>query len=806
MAKLRKMLTHRGKNESGQGALAIVLILLMLGAIIITPLLVFMSTGLKAGQVYESKLQEFYAADAGVEDGLWQIKYDHLDEKFSSPAYEPYNYYANYSYSLVDEINDENVTINITNVWIPWGVSGGAPYPDDAEDIIKSGALLVTGKAFTFPPPGEERGYEIEISYYYQADDPDGTKLNVDEIGVWLGAGFDYVAGDLGNLNDYDSSPDIVPHCGGTAIVWAVNQVFNDVSYASRPVVRTFDFQFTGPADQNPQAISWITTTGVDAIPVSWDADSKPYRIESTAGGTTAEAYVIKNELRLQGEAMSGDYCAVGATLMTTTGGPISDSHYRDVLFRESSATIQSSEPEDPGYIPPNAYVEAAFLYWSGWIKEAPSGEVIIWGGEDCSDFETPIMDWTAGSAWDAYNGRFRGTAYNKANPGRYLTMSESIDLSAYAGQTVEVSWQQDEDGSLEGADCLYFAFSADGGSTWCDDIEAFHGNSPLSSFTYTIPDAYLTDNFRMRFHLDGFNEQDCIRWFWSWCREYGPECCYIDNIGISVLPPLVEDAKVNRVLFNDIPITANVSDCQVALTADSGAQDSWSYSCFEDVTNLELGAGSVVKALIEEEMSSSGSGSLTFTLGHVLEGGSYSLSPSGSTDYPLATPASSRETKYQWTYAGWSLIVIYSSPETKGHQLYLFDDFHYVGLNQALDFPISGFLAPDDTTGSHLTYFVGEGDDHYWGDYIKINENSLSGPDNPWNNIFNSYSNTIPDSTFKSGIDIDTFDMSEYVVPYSTSSDVELESGAEIYNLIYIILSFRSDIATGGAVSYLIR
>ena len=49
MAKLRKMLTHPRKNESGQGALAIVLILLMLGAIILTPLLVFMNTGLKAG-------------------------------------------------------------------------------------------------------------------------------------------------------------------------------------------------------------------------------------------------------------------------------------------------------------------------------------------------------------------------------------------------------------------------------------------------------------------------------------------------------------------------------------------------------------------------------------------------------------------------------------------------------------------------------------------------------------------------------------------------------------------------------------
>jgi len=73
MAKLRKMLTHPRKNESGQGVLAMVLILLMLGAIILTPLLVFMSTGLKAGGVYESKLQEFYAADSGVEAAIYNI-------------------------------------------------------------------------------------------------------------------------------------------------------------------------------------------------------------------------------------------------------------------------------------------------------------------------------------------------------------------------------------------------------------------------------------------------------------------------------------------------------------------------------------------------------------------------------------------------------------------------------------------------------------------------------------------------------------------------------------------------------------
>jgi len=97
MAKLKKMLTHPRKNESGQGVLAMVLILLMLGAIILTPLLVFMSTGLKAGGVYESKMQEFYAADAGVEDAIWQINNGNSGE----------------AYFLPEEPNDRNVSVTI---------------------------------------------------------------------------------------------------------------------------------------------------------------------------------------------------------------------------------------------------------------------------------------------------------------------------------------------------------------------------------------------------------------------------------------------------------------------------------------------------------------------------------------------------------------------------------------------------------------------------------------------------------------------------------------------------------------------
>jgi hypothetical protein len=678
MAKLKRMLTHLGKNESGQGALAIVIILLMLGAIIITPLLVFMSTGLKAGGVYESKVQEFYAADAGVEDGLWQIKNDKLSTLFAN--YTPYNYTANYSYPVAPnasghEINAKNVTVNITNVWIPSNIP--TPNPAVAESIIENGTLIVTS---SINSTGGQRRYQIKVSYSWRDDDQNGTKLKIATIGAWLSGGFNYTSGS-GNLSSYTST--CVPYCGGQAITWNLNnQTFKLSGQTGYPLVRTFNFNFTGPADQNPNAISWITTTGVSAIPYSWDADTEPYRIGSTAGSTTTEAYVIKNELRKLGAAISGDYCAVGNTLLEAT----TDIEYRDRLYKGHSYTIQSSNPSAACYIPPGATMEAAFLYWSGWI------------------------DWH-------YPGSYSG-----------------INALKYSSDTT--------------------------------------------------PDKHILVN---------------------------------------------QTAKVNKVSFG-IPgnmTNITVGTWQVEPNSGAGTEDTWSYACFADVTSLVRGfiaAGAV---------SSNGAG--TYNLSHIPQARntsesqySFSFYGGGTTGYPLGTPAPTRfpDTRYQYAYAGWSLVIIYSSPETKGHQLYIYGvqtgDFAFIngqasGGGEVVNIPISGFLAPDDTTGSHLTCFVGEGDDQYGcnsgcgsgctigqADYLKVNGHFLSdgirGPCNVWN----SYSNVLG-STAVNGIDIDDFDMSSCINPDDTSAVVTVGSDYDIYNVVYIILSFRSLITTGGTISYLI-
>jgi len=59
--------------------LLLALVFMLLGTLIVTPLLSHMSTGLKTQKdVYEKRMAELYAADAGVEDAIWQLKFGGL--------------------------------------------------------------------------------------------------------------------------------------------------------------------------------------------------------------------------------------------------------------------------------------------------------------------------------------------------------------------------------------------------------------------------------------------------------------------------------------------------------------------------------------------------------------------------------------------------------------------------------------------------------------------------------------------------------------------------------------------------------
>jgi hypothetical protein len=342
------------------------------------------------------------------------------------------------------------------------------------------------------------------------------------------------------------------------------------------------------------------------------------------------------------------------------------------------------------------------------------------------------------------------------------------------------------------------------------------------------IDDVYLYWTGWIDYHYYYYRSQWPSGWYWGEISALR----HPSNPTYQQLQTLVEtSAKVNMVKFgvDGYAQTVTTHDWQTVRTSDCfGAAYSWAYSCFSDVTDLQVSGGMTVREYLEEAMKSDGSGQVTFAVGHADEVRNLSrpgyanyyfpLYGSGqSTGYPLATPAhktpteSCYQTRYQYTHSSWSLIIFYRSPALPQRQLYLFDDLTYASSNLGtppieVDFTISGFLAPPVITEgdkSHLTYLVGEGDPHYEDSYIDVNDMYLSDPpDNPEDNVFNSYSNAIPQHD-TDGADIDTFELPDgCILPYDTSAEVTLTVTEEIYVLVYIVLSFRSDLTTGGIIT----
>ena len=446
-------------------------------------------------------------------------------------------------------------------------------------------------------------------------------------------------------------------------------------------------------------------------------------------------------------------------------GGP-----RRDTLLAESDATVND--------IPSDAQVEGVYLYWSAWLAQDSGGQRLF--EDDCRDFS----DWNnPGNDWGISSRRFRGHHRGSAPDWyRYLTLQSSLDLSPYVEETVTVSWDQSiwYYYFVDSTDGLQFEFSADGGSTWGGLITAFYGKNPPSSFSYDIPGEYLTNNFKMRFYLDNFGGS----------FEY----LYIDNIRITVPTETIADTSVifkidgQQVYFdNGVPTKGTGEITASKWSVLENKPGTYSYACYLDVTEL-------VRAFTDP----------------VLPAGNHL----GNAKYTVG--AVHGDTGDEWSYAGWSLIIIYSSPQTKGHQLYLYDDFIYSGMNQNVDFDndgqtggtISGFIVPDQVAGevnaARLTCFVGEGDDYYNYDYLKFNATALY-DGKTTSDVWNSWSLVMS----KDGVDVDTFYItwrSGLLQPGDTSAQADLPTQTDSWNLVYIILSFRSETTTGGAISYLIR
>jgi hypothetical protein len=814
------MMTNKltGKNtmkmfneESGQ-AFAMVLVLLMVGSLILSPVLSLINNSLKNGRLYDTKTNEYYAANSGIENATWQIKNDRLNELFHNPDYNAYYYGRVWSYNLDEPINNLMTSVSIQNVWIPKNLA--LPIPGEAQSIIGSSKLIITGNTIEtgiiLPDSSKISQYQIKVTYYPGASE----NLTVASFGIWLPRGYTYYT-DAAHKSSLENSPISGHPVTVTASPWAGNQAVI-WSYSSPPCFSAFHTQGTLPVTSNvtfyfkpsdqtqfdikPGAVSWMTTANGMAygIPYSWDADIKVYKVTSAAGGTTIESYFTKSELRQMQAAIAGDYYATGNSALSDTDGDKN----RETWHDPSTATITSSN------IPQDADVAYAYLYWSGWKNDASTTSIKT---DPCNNFS--YWPWVAGSRWTVSSGLFKGNGTaGGTTDSRTLTTNSNIVLSGHTSGKVSVTLTLTKDGTLENTDALYYALSNNAGASgsWSGNVEIFHGNNPPGSFTFQVPASYLTAKFRMRFYqtLDEANEY-----------------INLDNITLNAMLPdtsvvlsIDDGTGLKQVYFdaNGIPQQGSqelsASKAQLSPNYSGNSPHGYSYSGFRDVTAL---VRKYSKAPVAP--AANWPGYATYSVG-----GIYASTPRDG------------QLEDEWAYANWSLIIIYTSKDTQGHQLYLFDNFINSGQDTQngvnVDFDgdgkpggyISGFIVPDPVDGeinaAKMTAYIGEGDVWYSGDYIAMNgtplwdgtttnDNSRSNP----NNIFNSTSLGLGSYD---GIDIDTLGINppsgQYITwasnilkPGDTSVQVDMVTHTDVWNVIYIILSFRSETSIGGILSY---
>ncbi len=67
------------------GAMIWALLLISVGSLTLPPLMSLATSSVNASQMYEDKTNQAYAADTGVTDGLWEIRYGDLQELFTAP-------------------------------------------------------------------------------------------------------------------------------------------------------------------------------------------------------------------------------------------------------------------------------------------------------------------------------------------------------------------------------------------------------------------------------------------------------------------------------------------------------------------------------------------------------------------------------------------------------------------------------------------------------------------------------------------------------------------------------------------------
>jgi uncharacterized repeat protein (TIGR01451 family) len=152
----------------------------------------------------------------------------------------------------------------------------------------------------------------------------------------------------------------------------------------------------------------------------------------------------------------------------------------------------------------------------------------------------------------------------------------------------------------------------------------------------------------------------------------------------------------------------------------------------------------------------------------------------------------------YATAYGGWAMLVVYENAAEPLRVVNLYDGFKSfrgdaITLNPD-NFIIAQNAAALGAKHAHITW---EGDAGNSNDFNNQSEalvfenNSLTDTNNPTDNQFNSFSNTIGNT---SGVDIDDFNIGQYLTPGDTSVTTTYSSGQDLVFLTAEVISIPNE------------
>ena len=121
------------KSESGQ-VLILVMLLLLISVLLLPPLLSLSMTGISAGQMYEKRMHEYYAAESGIDYAMWKLKND-LPDEFP------------HSFQLPEDLDGKVITVTIAEDGQVYQITSTATTDSNSSTTVESYVKYLYGFA-----------------------------------------------------------------------------------------------------------------------------------------------------------------------------------------------------------------------------------------------------------------------------------------------------------------------------------------------------------------------------------------------------------------------------------------------------------------------------------------------------------------------------------------------------------------------------------------------------------------------------------------------------------------------------------